>query len=71
METGTTIWALHSAVTGIKVTTHTLWKAMSGIGTKELRLGYVDHVFNAIAASFGKDIIKLNVEKITTQGGFS
>ena len=49
---------------------------MSGIGTKELRLGYVDHIFNTIVAPFGKKerdmvIIKLHVEKITTQDGFS
>ena len=49
---------------------------MSGIGTKELRLGNVDHIFNTIVAPLGKIekdtvIIKLNVEKITTQVGFS
>ena len=49
---------------------------MSGIGTKELRLGYVDHVFDTIVAPFWKKerdtvIIKLNVEKITTKDGFS
>ena len=44
---------------------------MSGIGTKELRLGYIDHVFNAIVAPFWKKerdsiIIKLSVDKITS-----